>query len=150
MNKKTKAIICDIDGTLANVEHRRHFIAGDRPDWQSFNESMIVDTVNDWCRQLVLRMCHTHFIIFATGRYEDFRGATECWLAENGLDALGHLLLMRADNDSRRDSIMKEEMYRTHIEPRFDVDFVIDDRQSVVDMWRSLGLVCLQCDEGDF
>jgi len=27
---------------------------------------------------------------------------------------------------------------------------VIDDRKQVVDMWRELGLVCLQVDKGEF
>ena len=48
------------------------------------------------------------------------------------------------------DKIVKECLYRTHVEPRFNVKFVLDDRNRVVDMWRSLGLKCLQVAEGNF
>lgn len=41
-------------------------------------------------------------------------------------------------------------MKRKNIKDKYDVLFAIDDRSSVVDMWRDLGLVCLQCAEGAF
>ena len=45
---------------------------------------------------------------------------------------------------------MKEEIYQQHIAGQYNVKFVLDDRQQVVDMWRSLGLTVFQVDEGDF
>lgn len=57
---------------------------------------------------------------------------------------------MRKDGDFRKDSIVKEEIYREWIEPFHEVLFCIDDRKQVVDMWRSIGLTCLQCAEGNF
>jgi hypothetical protein len=57
---------------------------------------------------------------------------------------------MREAGDSRKDSIVKQELYEKHIEPSYDVFVVLDDRNQVVDMWRSLGLVCLQVAPGDF
>ncbi len=45
---------------------------------------------------------------------------------------------------------MKREIYAKYIAPHYDVTFVVDDRKSVVDMWRSCGLVTLQCAEGNF
>ena len=44
MDKKT--IIFDIDGTLADIRHRRGFLDGDRPDWNRFNAAMGDDTPN--------------------------------------------------------------------------------------------------------
>ena len=32
----------------------------------------------------------------------------------------------------------------------YNVKFVLDDRNRVVEMWRSLGLTCLQVADGDF
>lgn len=33
----SKAIIVDLDGTLANCEHRRHFLETKPKDWKSFH-----------------------------------------------------------------------------------------------------------------
>lgn len=57
---------------------------------------------------------------------------------------------MRKNDDYRQDAVIKEEIYNLYIQPKFDVLFCIDDRKQVVDAWRNLGLVCLQCDEGQF
>jgi hypothetical protein len=83
-----------------------------------------------------------------TGRNEFTRKITQEWLQKH--DQYYDLLLMRKDRDYRQDAVIKEEIYRLHIESKFDVIFCVDDRKQVVDMWRKLGLVCLQCDEGEF
>lgn len=49
-----------------------------------------------------------------------------------------------------KDAIIKERLFRQHIEGKFCVEFVIDDRDQVVRMWRDLGLRCLQVADGDF
>lgn len=59
-------------------------------------------------------------------------------------------LCMRASLDYRKDFEVKKEIFENKIRDFFQVLFVVDDRQQVVDMWRNLGLVCLQCDYGDF
>ena len=46
--------------------------------------------------------------------------------------------------------MMKEQLYRQHMEGKYNIKFVWDDRQLVVDMWRGLGLTVFQVDEGDF
>lgn len=145
---KLKAVIVDMDGTIANVEHRRHFITGEHKDWRSFNESCRTDTANQWCVDLVKMLQKEYHIIIVSGRNHEFKEHTEDWLADH--DIYPSRLFVRGPKDSRNDSIIKEEIYKTFIEPNFDVAFCIDDRQRVVDMWRSLGLVCLQCDVGNF
>jgi len=57
---------------------------------------------------------------------------------------------MRATGDNRKDSIVKKEIYEGIIKPVFDVKFVLDDRNQVVEMWRSLGLTVLQVADGNF
>lgn len=59
-------------------------------------------------------------------------------------------IFMRAEEDFRHDTIVKKELYERHIEPFYNVFCVFDDRTTVVDMWRSLGLVCLAVSNGDF
>jgi len=51
-----KAIIVDIDGTLADVEHRVHHVQNEPKDWKSFNENMEHDELNHWCNDLINAM----------------------------------------------------------------------------------------------
>jgi hypothetical protein len=57
---------------------------------------------------------------------------------------------MRRAGDRRKDWVVKSELYREHIEPRYDVLLVLDDRDQVVRAWRGLGLTVFQVAEGDF
>lgn len=146
---KTKAIIVDLDGTLCDVEHRIHHVKGPHKNWKAFNESIIHDTLYIWCFELIIAMRDRGFeIVFVTGRSEDYRQHTVDWLTRHKV--VYDKLYMRAERDFREDSDVKEDLYRTHIEPVHDVLFVVDDRKSVVDRWRKLKLVCLQCAPGNF
>jgi hypothetical protein len=68
------------------------------------------------------------------------------WLAEKGVNY--HDLLLRKDKDRRADSVVKREMLATIDKSK--ILFVVEDRSRVVEMWRSEGLVCLQCAPGEF
>ncbi|BBH52763.1 hypothetical protein [Fluviispira sanaruensis] len=112
------------------------------------DENIIQDKLNLWCATIIEKFKSTHKIILATGRNEFTRAITQEWLVQN--DLRYDMLLMRKNHDYRLDAIVKEEIFRQEIETNFDVLFCIDDRQQVVDAWRKLGLVCLQCNEGKF
>lgn len=139
-------VLCDIDGTAANIEHRRHFVESKSKSWTRFFEAMVDDTPNEWCQELV-RCLHPHEVIFVTGRPENYREQTEKWLDDH-YTGLWSELYMRPANNTEPDHKIKQEIYENHING--EVLFVIDDRQQVVDMWRSKGLTVLQCDKGDF
>lgn len=149
MNNKIKAIIVDLDGTLCDVEHRVHHVEGPVKNWKSFNELMVHDELNHWCFELMEAMgAKGYRTIFVTGRGEAFRGPTETWLAKHSVKY--EHLYMRAVLDQREDSDVKEDIYKQKIEKDYQVLFVVDDRKSVVDRWRELDLVCLQCAPGNF
>jgi hypothetical protein len=57
---------------------------------------------------------------------------------------------MRGQTDMRPDHAVKHELFNTHIRDAYDVRPAPDDRDRVVALWRSLGIVCLQVDNGDF
>lgn len=145
------AIIVDLDGTLCNTDGRKHFVENKPKDWKSFFAGISNDEPNEWCRQLVYSVSKRHDIVFVSGRAEEYRGVSHVWLH----DHLGPVfaacpLFMRADGDFRQDYIIKEEIYRKHIEPHYKILFCVDDRKQVVDMWRRIGLQVLHCAEGDF
>lgn len=144
---KKKCIIVDIDGTLANINHRRKDLLVDK-DWKKFNSRMDKDIINPWCLEIINQFKSQYDIILATGRSEDFREVTLKWLKNN--EVFYTKLFFRKSNDSRDDRIIKEEIFREKVSPSYDTLFVVDDRKKVVDMWREIGLVCLQCDYGDF
>lgn len=144
---KPKAVIIDLDGTLANCDHRRHYVQKDNY-WTKFYEEMVNDPVNEWCRNLIDLYSKKYEILLVTGRPEDYLKHTSFWLADNKIQH--DQLYMRSKKDYHEDSIVKKEIYKSLIEPNYDVELVVDDRNSVVKMWRSLGLVCLQCAEGNF
>jgi hypothetical protein len=165
---KQKAIIVDLDGTLANCEHRRHFVDGTdgKKDWKSFYEAIEKDTVNEWCKKLIERFWFilrwddsetSYEILLVSGRPDKYMDLTMDWLDStevgqwcvNPRDST-YNIFMRKDGDFRDDTIIKEEIYREYIEPFYDVLFAIDDRKKVVNMWRRLGIIALHCAEGDF
>lgn len=143
---QTKAIIVDLDGTLADNDHRQRLYHTYPRDWDAINHASKFDRPHEWCIEIVrLFAMNNYKIIFLTGRAEESRGVTEEWLMRHIGPAVDYSLLMRADGDKREDTDVKSEIYLAKIAPFFDVLFCIDDRRPVVDMWRDMGLPCLAC-----
>lgn len=132
------AIICDIDGTLAHMEDRSPY------DWSRVYQ----DEVDPIIKKLLDTIKYKYLIILTSGRDEVCREETNKWLREN--DVPYGMLLMRPEGDIRKDSIVKRELFERYIRDYYNIEFVLDDRNQVVEMWRSLGLKCLQVQEGDF
>lgn len=164
---KQKAIICDLDGTLFNIDHRLHYLKKPKKDWKNFFAGIENDTPNQWCLELIKYFGLDYKIIFVSGRSEDCKFETLKSLEKHtraalpptgddngGLDTIFltncFLLLMRKSKDYRSDDIVKKEIYEAYIKDKYNVLFVLDDRKRVVDMWRKEGLVVLHCAEGNF
>lgn len=145
-----KTVIFDIDGTLADIEHRRVLLEGDKPNWTGFNAKMGDDAPNVPVVTLYKTLWNSgeYRIEIVTGRNEAFRKVTETWLTWNEIPFTR--VTMRADKDQRADHIIKQEILNTFLAKGHDIAFSVDDRQQVVDMWRRNGIMCLQCDVGDF
>lgn len=135
-----KCIICDLDGTLALL-NRNPYDAKDC-DIKDLPNIPVVETVNLYYK-------NNYSIIFCSGREDKYESETKRFI-EKYLPDIKYQLFMRITGDNRKDSIIKEEMFRSNIENKYYVTFIMDDRQSVVDMWRSLGLTVFQVAPGDF
>jgi hypothetical protein len=142
-------IIVDLDGTLADVGHRLHHVrGGQRKDWGAFFRAMPLDPLNVWCRELMRAMQSADYTVaIVTGRPDDYEREIRDWLQKN--DVPYDALHMRRAGDFRPDTVVKKEILDAEFRKE-DILFVVDDRQSVVEMWRKEGLVCLQCDPHDF
>lgn len=138
------AIIVDLDGTLAN----RRVVNGSMRgpfDWERVGE----DELSLPVAAIVNNLGYAGFlIIFVSGRDECCRLETEDWL-HNNVQAQGSLYMRKA-GDSRKDTVVKSEIFWEHLAPKYNVFFTLDDRNSVVAMWRAMGIKCLQVQEGNF
>lgn len=149
---KEKVIICDLDGTLCDVEHRRHHVrkpTGEKKNWAAFFADIPKDPINQWCSDIIFNFSEQGIqTVFCSGRDDNQRKMTVEWLERHGFKTQS--LYMRDRHDSRQDSIVKENILDFELLTRYVPYFMIDDRKQVVDMWRRRGFVCLACDEGDF
>lgn len=144
-------IICDLDGTLADIKHREHHAQGARKNWKQFFEGIPDDAVAEVVADIVKHYAKSHKIVFVTGRPEHTRENTVSWLRKHVPEIKHYELFMRPDGDFRPDNIVKADIYDRQIEPLHGAPFfVLDDRNKVVAMWRQKGLICLQVAEGDF
>ena len=145
-----KTVLFDLDGTIADIKHRRPLLEQSSPDWKSFNKLMGDDKPNLPLVELYKTLWKSgeYEMLILTGRNEEYRNLTEQWLVWNEIPF--STLLMRADNDFRADHVIKEEMLHSMQSEGKQILFVVDDRKQVVDMWRRNGVTCLQCDYGDF
>lgn len=142
----------DLDGTLADIEHRRHLVRDGGHRWDEFYRECVNDVPNLAVVHLA-RMVESygHDIVILSGRSDVVREETKAWLRDNGVPYTN--LLMRPAGDSTPDQVLKREWLWTWVLHRYakhEIIFVVDDRQKVVDMWRAEGLTCLQCAPGDF
>jgi len=137
---KPKAILVDIDGTVAKMADRSPY------EWHRVGEDTPVAAV--------IEAVHSasqfgREIIFMSGRDESCRAITEDWLTTN-LGVSWHHLYMRPEGDNRKDNIIKLELFNKYVRTNYNIAYVLDDRDQVVKMWRSLGLACFQVAEGKF
>jgi hypothetical protein len=136
-----RAILCDLDGTLALLNGRSPYDASTSDQ----------DLLNVPIADIIQRFSEAgQQIIFLTGREDKFEEPTIRFIEQHFGADFDYLLFMRVSDDKRKDAVIKREIFEAEILPNFYVDFVLDDRNQVVDMWRSLGLTCLQVDYGDF
>ncbi len=106
------------------------------------------DRVDTVVRDVLIELSDTYKILVVSGRKAECRAETESWLRANYIQP--DEIYMRADGDGRPDSIVKYEILRDKIAPHYDVEGVFDDRNSVVNMWRNVGIKCFQVQPGDF
>lgn len=136
-------IICDLDGTLAHIHERNPY--------DSVN--CLTDKLNESVSEIIKSICcDTDIsIIFLSGRKEEARENTIKWLESNGF-SLGYTyidLFMRQNDDDRPDAIIKEELFNEHIEGKYRVIGIFDDRLKVCRMWYKKGLTVFRVGDPD-
>jgi predicted kinase len=134
------AILCDLDGTLCLMNGRNPFDAATCE--QDLPNNPVLNVLKNY-----KKLGYT--IILLSGRQDVHKPQTLAWLQNHQVEF--DLLLMRRHKDMRKDSIIKREIFDNQIAGKYYIEFCLDDRNQVVDMWRNdLGLPCFQVFYGDF
>ena len=132
-----KIILCDIDGTIANNDHRQHFLEG-KKDWDGFFSELIND---EPIFPIINKVIEEHDagkdIIFLTGRPERYRYSTTLWLKEYFNFELK--ILMRKDNDQNNKLKVKKEIFEENFKAE-EIAYIIDNDNDLVSMWSSMGI----------
>ena len=145
--------IFDIDGTLADVSHRLHYITGETKDWDAFfaacgDDKPIFEVIT--VARALANMGNN--LVYSTGRPSTVEVKTTGWMDKYRVPLVneGHLF-MRTAGDHREDNEVKAELYDKIIArfPGAVMGGVFEDRQQVVDMYRARGLRVFQVAKGD-
>ncbi len=153
----SKIVIQDIDGTLANINHRIHHIkplpgpgsTGDeKKNWSAFFYAAKDDAVYEHVKHMgALLKEQGNAIVLITGRPENLRADTIGWLTKN--DIVFDELLMRPATERKPDYEVKRDLLLDYLNKEgkslSDVKMVFEDRLPVAKMWHDLGLPVLVC-----
>lgn len=152
MNYNPPCVIFDIDGTLANVSHRTQYVQINPKNWKAFNAAMVHDVPN----KDIVWLVRTFYavgskILISSGRGAEDRDKTVHWLDNvANIAGLYEKLYMRPLDDDRRDDIVKSEILDQMLLDGYNPTIAVDDRDQVVNMFRSRGLRVLQVAPGNF
>ena len=133
-------VVFDIDGVLADVEHRVHHLEGPRKDWRAFFAAAAADPPLPTGLELARELAADHDLAYLTGRPESLRRVTQQWLSTHGLPV--GPLWMRPPGDFRPARVMKLAALRS-LSAELEVEVVIDDDEQVVDALRDAGYAVL-------
>ena len=140
---KRDAVIVDCDGTLVDVSSVRHHVlvgAGKKKDFDAFHSESINCPPHKNIVDLVNALSGQHDIFVVTARRQKWWWHTKIWLEEN--DVSHHYLLMRGDDDHRRDYEVKLDILAL-IRKTHNVILAIDDNPAVIQLWVDQGIETL-------
>lgn len=169
--------IFDLDGTLADLKHRRPHVerpslkcydcggknrkacpvcfdldVGWKPNWDAFHAACVDDKPILPTLYTLMALANAGNEIWIwSGRKDTVELETRVWLSNHLPDNTFTQLRMRPADNNIADNTLKEFWVLQMAKADRDrLVMVFDDRNRVVDMWRSHGIVCAQVAPGDF
>jgi hypothetical protein len=136
--------VVDIDGVLANGEHRQHLVKAKR--WDDFFDAASGDDPIAETAVLVRLLDADLRVVLLTGRPLRTRELTVLWLDEHGFR--WDLLVMKGDRDFRKASLVKREALGLLKERGFTPLLALDDEPGNVEMYRAEGVPCVYIHSG--
>ena len=130
---RREAVIFDVDGTLADVASIRHYVAGEKKNFQKFHKAASLVHPHHEVVELAASLKRAGYVIIVvTSRKEEWRWTTTTWLRKWEID-FDHLH-MRGQQDGRRDVDVKRDILvgilRTH-----RVILAVDDNPAIIALW---------------
>lgn len=144
-------VLCDLDGTLADIRHRLKYVKTEPKDWKSFFEHISEDSPRTEIIELIKAYNLKGFdVIIVSARPDNYRKQTEEWLDKNIDGPLRpyKAVLMRRAGDRRPDTEVKADILSTYFKDLSKISLVIDDRPSVINMWKEKGLGVMDVGNG--
>ena len=137
MTSNKNIVICDIDGTVANNDHRQHLLQGFKT-WDKFFAHLSKDLPISEVIEFVINL-HDEGkeVVFVTGRPARYEEATRKWLEKHFNFEIK--LIMRKDQDNRNKIEIKKEIFLENFKSE-DIFLVIDNDRDLIKMWQSLSL----------
>lgn len=140
-----KILVLDLDGTIANCDHRLHYIKppkGEKKNWKKFFDEIPGDSCYLEVKNTVRTLQEKGVEIYVvTGRPERTRADTQAWLGREGIVICG--LFMRSNTDNRQDYITKPELVKKNVLDALqkeDVVWAFEDREQVAENYEKLGI----------
>ncbi|HWK90355.1 MAG TPA: HAD family acid phosphatase, partial [Longimicrobium sp.] len=139
---RPRAVIWDLDGTLADDRARAHFVEveqGRARDWESYFDAIDQDPPIAASME-VLRAMHRAGlrVLFLTGRPEYTRPKTERWLKANGLTEYDDLVMRPHDEFRSSGAFKVDEIHR--LRRRYELVCAFEDRIDVAEQLRQAGV----------
>lgn len=143
-----KCFLIDIDGTIANGDHRLHHIQKEPKAWDDYFMACAADSRINHMFLVVKSLSIYCKIVYVTGRSDLIRQQTIDWLEQHGFPCDG--LYMRKQGDHTNDDVLKIQLLEQVRADGYEPVMAFDDRNRVVKAWRDAGVPCAQVAEGDF
>ncbi|PSL02071.1 hypothetical protein CLV30_11126 [Haloactinopolyspora alba] len=137
--------VIDIDGVLADVEHRIHHLRGRPKNWAGFFASMGSDPPYTEGLDMAAQLAADHTIVYLSGRPERTRAVTQSWLATH--KAPTGRVMLRPDDDRRPARLFKIGVLKRLAAQR-SVALLVDDDPAVCTAAREAGFEVRQVDWG--
>jgi predicted kinase len=125
-----KAIIVDVDGTVADMKDYRTPFQWDKVDIDDPRE-FVIEMVRDYSR-------NGYKIIFVSGRSDECAGLTKEWLDRHVGERYYNGLFMRMQGDFRKDTEIKEQIFWENLAENYNIVACIDDRPMMIRRWHEL------------
>jgi len=141
--------VFDIDGVLANADHRQHLLqptGGGRKDWKTFFSRAGDDALIDEVARLTMLLAPSLRRVLLTARPITIRDLTVEWL--NRHDVAWDLLIMRPEREFSPSPVAKRHAVRELRAHGFELLLAFDDDRRNVDMFHDEGVPCIYIHSG--
>lgn len=147
---RNKIVIVDLDGTLANLSHRRGYVRTNPSNWEAFNKTIIDDKPIDQTIAIYKALqSQGHYMVIFSGRGNDYLDVSKEWLARYDItyDEIHHRNIKSQGIDPFEDGIsdvlvkirMLSDLKSRH--PDKEIFCAIDDRKKVCEgVWVDQGI----------